>query len=54
MTEEEVELMKRFEITVAQKSVYTYKCHNYESLDDAVNYARFENGRRQTSDEREG
>jgi hypothetical protein len=53
MTEEEAEL-KRFDITFAQKNIYTYKGHNYEKLDEAVNYAKIENGRRQASDEREG
>ncbi len=38
MTEEEKALMKRFGITVEQKSVYTgYK---YDQLKDTVNYAR--------------
>jgi hypothetical protein len=47
MTEEEKELlMKRFGITVEQKSVYTYKSYKYERLKDAVNYAKIEVGGR--------
>ena len=40
MTEEEKELMKRYGITVEQKSVYTYKGNKYEHLKDALNYAK--------------
>jgi ribosome maturation protein Sdo1 len=40
MTEEEKEMMKRFGITVEQKSVYTYKGYKYEHLKDALNYAK--------------
>jgi hypothetical protein len=45
MTEEEKD-MKRFGITVEQKSVYTYKSYKYERLKDAVNYAKIEVGGR--------
>jgi len=37
MTEEEKELMKRFGITLEQKSVYIYKDYRYAHLKDAVN-----------------
>lgn len=40
MTEEEKEMMKRFGITVEQKSVYTCKGYKYEQLKDALNYAK--------------
>jgi hypothetical protein len=40
MTEEETELLKRYDITVEQKSVYTYEGHKYERLEDALNYAK--------------
>lgn len=44
MTEEEKALMKRFGITVEQKSVYTYKGYKYEHLKDALNYAKIDAG----------
>ena len=44
MTEEEKELMKRFGITVEQKSVYTNKGYKYEHLKDALNYATVDAG----------
>jgi hypothetical protein len=44
MTEEEKELMKRYDITVEQKSVYTYKGYKYEHLKDALNYAKLDAG----------
>ena len=44
MTEEEKELMKRYDITVEQKSVYTYKGYKYEHLKDALNYAKVDAG----------
>ncbi len=46
MTEEEKKLLKRYDITVGQKSVYFYKGYEYEHFKDAVNYARIEFGRR--------
>ncbi len=46
MTKEEKELMKQFDITVEQKSVYIYKNYKYAHLKDAVNYARLEAERR--------
>lgn len=45
MTEDEMELMKRYDITAEQKSVYLYKGYKYEQLRDAVNYARIEDER---------
>ena len=39
MTEDDKELMKRYDITAEQKSVYHYKSYRYEQLRDAVNYA---------------
>jgi hypothetical protein len=44
MTEEEKELMKRYDITVEQKSVYTYKDYKYDRLKDALNYAKVDAG----------
>ena len=41
--------MKRFGITVEQKSVYTYGSYKYDRLKDAVNFARIEEERRDTA-----
>ena len=34
--------MKRYGITVEQKSVYTFKGYKYEHLKDALNYAKLD------------
>lgn len=51
MTKEEKELMKRFGITVEQKSVYAYDGHKYDQLKDAMNFAKIEAERRDTARE---
>ena len=50
MTEEEKEQVTRFGIEVKQKSVYTYNGYEYDRLSDALNYAKIEEERRQTTD----
>jgi hypothetical protein len=51
MTEEENELMKRYGITLEQRSVYLYKSYKYAHLKDAVNYAKIEAERRDAESE---
>lgn len=51
MTEEENELMKRYGITLEQRSVYLYKSYKYSHLKDAVNYAKIEAERRDAESE---
>lgn len=45
MTEEEKELLERYDITVEHKSVYTYKRYKYDRLHDAVSNAKVEEER---------
>ena len=40
MTEEQVELMERYGITFEQRTVFRYKDHKYERLEDALRYAK--------------
>lgn len=42
MTEDEKELLRRYDITAEQRSMYLYKGYKYEHFRDAVNYARIE------------
>jgi hypothetical protein len=42
MTEQEKELMERYEITCEQNTVYYYMGHKYERLQDALKYAEIQ------------
>lgn len=45
MNDDDRKLMQTFGITVARKSVYSYKEFRYEWLDDAVRYAEIDSRR---------
>ena len=49
MTHEESLLMKEYGITVHQKSIFTYGDYKYENLKDAVNYAKIERARAEST-----
>ncbi len=42
MTEEDNLLMEQYGITSQQKTVYLYKGHKYDSLKDAINFAKID------------
>ena len=46
MTEEEKKLMDQYEITSQQKTVYHYNGHKYDSLKDAIRYAKTDTQRK--------
>ncbi len=48
MTKEDEELMEQHGITLEQKSVYCYRGHKYDKLEDALRYARLEASQRQS------
>ena len=42
MTEEDNKLMEKYGITSQQKIVYLYKGHRYDSLKNAINFAKID------------
>ena len=42
MTDEEKQLMDQYEITYESKTIFHYRGHSYDRLDDALNYAKKE------------
>ena len=42
MTDEEKKLMDQYEITCETKTIFHYRGHRYDRLDDALNYAKKE------------
>jgi hypothetical protein len=46
LTEEDTKLMEQFGITSQQKIVYLYKGHKYDSLKDAINFAKIDTKRK--------
>lgn len=49
MTEEESLQMQEYGITEHKKSVFTYGSYKYDNLKDAVNYAKIERVRAESS-----
>lgn len=45
MNEEEVKVMEKLGITAEPSTVFTYKGHKYQKLDDAVRYAEIDRAR---------